>query len=97
MQSSGWPDLNIMSPHYHGWLELKVDARQLEPLQKKRMHEIRKRKVPAWVLRCVNADRMLRFEDHERKIVGKLSLDDWGVRDDVRGRTLIERLRDLEA
>jgi len=50
----GWPDLYVASPHWSGFLELKVDQNQASGSQQSRIKALRDRLVPAFVLRRVD-------------------------------------------
>lgn len=52
-QKSGIPDLLVIHPRFNGFLELKVENREADDLQKKVAKDIKKRLFPAFVVRCV--------------------------------------------
>lgn len=54
MQQAGWPDLFVAHSQWTGWIELKVDKRQLEKLQELCIQDLLDRGVTAFCLRYSN-------------------------------------------
>jgi hypothetical protein len=73
MQAPGWPDLQVYSPRWTGQLELKTMTGKLSVMQRRRIHQLRKMRVPAFVLR---EDGALFDPDNE---VGRLDLKKDGL------------------
>lgn len=64
MQQSGWPDLQVYSPHLPNnmiHMELKVRSRRATGSQQDKILELRRRGTFAWVVRARGVD--LDFED----------------------------------
>lgn len=77
MQESGWPDRYVAHVGYHGWIEGKVDNRQLTTAQRLTMK--------ALACRCVAAVE-LKWITHDETVLCK---DPWGL---LLGRTSYEAL-----
>lgn len=64
--SSGWPDLYVMHPDFHGHIELKVNH-LLKPNQEKKLKAIAKQRIPAIIARLnggtVTFERIIYYPD----------------------------------
>lgn len=93
MQSTGWPDLWVGSPHWTGWIELKSEnGGKPQGMQRVRIREMKRRSVPVWVLREVDEGRSARLEDLDGTVVGQVS---WVGNGRVRGVGLVSALKKL--
>jgi hypothetical protein len=61
-QQDGIPDLFVAHRVWHGWIELKVDKHQCEPLQRKFIKDLRDRYVSVAVLRGFTGSRDVALE-----------------------------------
>lgn len=71
-QRSGIPDLYVRCDLFHGWLELKVENRKVEPLQLQQIARMVRHGIPAMVLRFINGDIVTEYETEIDKITGHL-------------------------
>lgn len=53
MQNPGWPDRYVLHPRWCGWIEGKLNERQLEPAQRQVCSTLFAHGVPVFVLRYV--------------------------------------------
>lgn len=69
-QGIGWPDIYIAHPIWTGWLELKCNNNTCSAQQALCLRDLRRNKVPAFVLRRIDKTRaVLEFEGN--KVIGK--------------------------
>lgn len=85
MQKAGLPDLQIYSPIWTGHLELKVEKRSVEDLQRIQMRRLNERGTAAFVLRLVGDD--VQIEDSDGGL--QVTLTDWYVDRDKRQRAKV--------
>lgn len=71
-QGSGWPDWWVGHPEFTGWLELKVNKHKCERLQRIKLREMRKRRVPAFVYR-LTSDGTEQLELEDETLVGEVA------------------------
>ncbi len=63
MQKSGWPDLFISHWDFTGWIELKVEEREVKTHQKLVIKDLRLRGTVAFVLRYEHDDETLQLDE----------------------------------
>ncbi len=76
MQQSGWPDLQVYSPHLPNHMvhmELKVKRNQASAVQRDKIRKLRRRGTFAWVVRAVGLD--LQFEDADGYV--EFTIENW--------------------
>lgn len=76
MQKSGWPDLQVYSPHLPNnmiHMELKCRDNTASDLQAYTIDELRLRGTHAWVVRAVGMD--LAFEDQDGDV--EFTIENW--------------------
>ena len=91
MQQAGIPDLYIAHPKFHGWLELKCNARKLDPLQKDKMGKLVKRGVPAFELHHYDGEGVC-ICNHEGKVFDQMDNAEWNGDDLTVGVCLLAKL-----
>lgn len=89
MQASGWPDLQVYSPHLPNnmlHMELKVKHNKLSGMQRDRIIDLRRRGTCAFCVRAVQLD--LYFEDSDGIV--EFVIENW---QDASGIELMQLIR----
>ena len=87
-EGRGWPDLYVPSPIWHGWIELKVEGREVSDAQQRKMRLLLERQVPAVVLRWT-ASEGERIERWNGELLARRVVSESKA---VRGRDLLVQL-----